>query len=125
MFTCDKSDCLLNRKDKTLPGQKYLFDFFNEITKKKNSTRLINLGHEFACFKINSLKYIFMSTYRSNDHLLLIAIIQLFKDERCCPAFKEYIPDTHLNRISSRSKGYSMMPVVGTLTLRMSCWVGR
>ncbi len=31
----------------------------------------------------------------------------------------------HLNRISSRSNGYSMMPVVGTLTRRMSCCVGR
>ncbi len=33
--------------------------------------------------------------------------------------------ESHLNLISSRSKGYSMMPVVGTLTRRMSCCVGR
>jgi len=31
----------------------------------------------------------------------------------------------YLNRISSRSNGYSIMPVVGTLTLSMSCSVGR
>jgi len=32
---------------------------------------------------------------------------------------------TYLNIILSRSKGYSMIPVVGDLTLRMSCREGR
>lgn len=32
---------------------------------------------------------------------------------------------SYLNLISSKSKGYSMMPVVGTLTRKMSCSVGR
>lgn len=31
----------------------------------------------------------------------------------------------YLNRISSKSNGYSIMPVVGTLTRRMSCSVGK
>ena len=31
----------------------------------------------------------------------------------------------YLNIIESRSNGYSMIPVVGTLTLKMSCCVGR
>lgn len=32
---------------------------------------------------------------------------------------------THLKMTFSRSNGYSIMPVVGTRTLRMSCWVGK
>lgn len=31
----------------------------------------------------------------------------------------------YLNRISSKSNGYSIIPVVGTRTRRMSCSVGR
>lgn len=31
----------------------------------------------------------------------------------------------YLNLISSKSNGYSMIPVVGTRTRRMSCSVGR
>lgn len=32
---------------------------------------------------------------------------------------------SHLNMMLSRSKGYSMIPVVGTLTRKISCNVGR
>ena len=38
-------------------------------------------------------------------------------------SLKLWFEGTYLNRISSRSKGYSMIPVVGTLTRRMSCCV--
>ena len=37
---------------------------------------------------------------------------------------KKYIKK-YLKMIESRSKGYSMMPVVGTLALKMSCSVGK
>lgn len=35
------------------------------------------------------------------------------------------IRDPYLNIMESRSNGYSMIPVVGALALKMSCSVGR
>lgn len=36
-----------------------------------------------------------------------------------------HVQSAYLNMMLSRSKGYSIMPVVGTRTRRMSCKVGR
>lgn len=45
--------------------------------------------------------------------------IHFLRSDRCPPT------STILNTMLSRSKGYSMMPVVGTRTRSTSCCVGR
>lgn len=108
-------------------GSGSCFEHIEEHHKTREAWRARGIGKHLkisetpgAAVKI-SIKWQMQKPLDAGDFLQAQATCSFFLS----PLSADCDRHTYLNRISSKSKGYSIIPVVGTLTRRISCSVGR